>query len=326
MSWIDTDGDKGIYTGEVNGSSVPDGIGQMNYDDGPVVEGRWKEGEMVIEGEDDYTLQGEDDTNGNMQQLSNINQVSEGGDFVEEIKKRQLQEFHERNQYFLKSQNQYNEQQPTQEEIHQAKIQQLHEQIHILHQQVSELTHELRNTQESSQLTKDQSSAEIIMLQTELERQNSRYGHIASSLRNRLVESEMARIKIQDHLSSRMEVDARREDELKVQWNELTNRVIEDKEWVDEQMGYWKESMEEHRRRLSTSKTRGGLGAELAGSGPGERKRNESSRAEDRRTCQRKLWGAISDSDGSDDEDEEEMRMFGARDTSTRHSSNSSRR
>eukprot|EP00579_Thalassiosira_antarctica_P004326 CAMPEP_0201894628 /NCGR_PEP_ID=MMETSP0902-20130614/41096_1 /ASSEMBLY_ACC=CAM_ASM_000551 /TAXON_ID=420261 /ORGANISM="Thalassiosira antarctica, Strain CCMP982" /LENGTH=263 /DNA_ID=CAMNT_0048426721 /DNA_START=34 /DNA_END=822 /DNA_ORIENTATION=+ len=244
MPWIDSDGDTGLYSGDVNSFNIPNGVGQMKYDDGPLVKGRWKEGEMVIEEEEDTDI--------NRQQSPNTNNAASSDD--EESKQRTLQQFHERNQQFLQStQNgQYQQQQSQEEEDnHLVEMEQLHQEIYHLQEQVGQLSNGLRITQDTHQLSKDQSRAELTMLHTELDRQNSRHEQIVASLRNRLVESEMARMKMQEQLSSRMEEDAQRDEELKARWKEMTTRVLEDKKWVDEQMNYWKESMEEHRRRLS---------------------------------------------------------------------------
>lgn len=51
MKWMDYYGDPGEYTGEVNGSNMPNGKGSMKYDHGLVQEGLWKKGQFV-EGSD----------------------------------------------------------------------------------------------------------------------------------------------------------------------------------------------------------------------------------------------------------------------------------
>lgn len=223
-------------------------------------------------------------------------------------------------------QSQYQQQSQVETERHQAEAQQYHQEIYSLQEEVRALRHELCITQDTHQMNKDQSRAEITMLHTELERQNSRHELIVASLRNRLVESEMARMKMQDQLSHRMEEDATREDELKSRWKSMTTRVLEDKKWVDEQMNYWKESMEEHRKRLSGAKVRGGLDATLGnGSSPPSGSDGKSSTSKtlskssgsidgeemkNRRMSQRRLWGAYEEGE-EEEEDEEEVRMFG---------------
>lgn len=304
----------------MNDEDVPDGNGVMKYDDGPAVKGRWKEGEMVLEEEDDR---------GARPQAAARDDGA--ADDAELLKQQQLRQFHERNQQFLQAQAQQQQHQLAIEQQHQqhqlmieqeAEMQKLNEQVYLLQEHVRQLSHELRITQDAHQLNKDQSRAEIEMLHTELERQNSRHEQIVSSLRNRLVESEMARMKMQDQLSSRMEEDAQRDEELRGRWKEMTTRVLEDKKWVDEQMDYWKESMEEHRKRLSGAKVRGRLDAALGGgeegggasaakgrSPPG----SPRSDAALRRSQQRRLWGASDPGDESDSESssEEGHRIFG---------------
>ncbi|KAL7530601.1 hypothetical protein ACHAWF_003445 [Thalassiosira exigua] len=336
MPWIDSDGDTGFYTGDVNDANIPDGNGMMKYDDGPIVRSRWKEGEMVIE----------EEASNSKKTKSPLKPALKSDSDVE--KQRQLQKFHEKNQQFLQSaqnqqfvqltQSEYQIQSQSQSQKSDTKyvptsapnqvngheVEALHQEVYTLQEQVHQLTHELRITQDANQLNKDQSSVEISMLQTELDRQNSRHEQIVASLRNRLVESEMARMKMQDQLSARMEEDAQREEDVKSRWKAMTARVLEDKKWVDEQMNYWKESMEEHRKRLTGAKVQGrldgGLG-ESAGEGNSgsHRGKNGSSSiksheseksATDRRIAQRKLWGAQEEGESSS-EDEEEIRMFG---------------
>ena len=360
MPWIDSDGDTGFYTGDVNTSNLPDGMGMMRYDDGPIVKGRWKEGEMVIEDEEEDSKPPAAAPQQQPPPPSDGGGDGEGGE-EEELKKRQLQQFHERNQEFLRQtqQQEYHQQQEREyqqqqqmqfqqqqsqlqgqfnamelefkqqaqdlQENHRVETEELHTEVYTLQEQVRQLSHELRITQDTHALNRDQSHAEIEMLQTELDRQNSRHEQIVSSLRNRLVESEMARMKMQDQLSSRMEEDTQREEELKSRWTAMSNRVVEDKKWVDEQMAYWKESMDEHRRRLSGAKVRGGLDASLGGGGDGGNNRNRSSKSrnlrasdgsndseetKNRRLSQRRLWGAHVEGH-EEEEDEEEARLFG---------------
>lgn len=292
----------------IHSQNLPDGNGQMKYDDGPVVRGRWKEGEMAIDEEDAKPP------------AAANNYAAATGDDEMDAKQRQLQQFHERNQQFLQStQSQYQQQSQADEE-HRAEKQELHNEIDQLQEQVVQLTHELSITRDSLQLHKDQSRAELEMLHTELDRQNSRHEQIVGSLRSRLVESEMARMKMQDQLSARIEEDVHREEELKSRWKAMTERVLEDKKWVDEQMDYWKESMEEHKKRLSGAKVRGALDAALGSSSTstamGGKKGLKSSQTSsdsgerNRRVSQRRLWGASEE--GDDDEDDEEAnRLFG---------------
>lgn len=62
------------------------------------------------------------------------------------------------------------------------------------------------------------------------------------------------KMKMQDQLSKRMEEDTLRDEDLKARWKEMTSCVLEDKEWMSQQMSYWKESMEEHKRRMAETK------------------------------------------------------------------------
>lgn len=75
----------------------------------------------------------------------------------------------------------------------------------------------------------------------------------------------MARNKMQDALSQKMEQELNRQEEEKKRWNEMIGKVNEDKVWVDEQMKFWKESMEEYWRGgiVNNVKVRGQLDAEL---------------------------------------------------------------
>lgn len=325
MPWIDSDGDTGFYTGDVNASNLPDGLGRMRYDAGPVVKGRWKEGEMEME---------DVDVKPSAQHLPSDNNYaagSSGGGSSE--KDRQLQEFHERNQQFLQQaqSNQYQiqsvqQQQQQMQELHRAETEQLNMEIHELQEQVQQLSHELRITQDTHALNRDQSRAEIEMLHAELDRQNSRHEQIVSSLRQRLVESELARMKMQDQLSTRVEEDMQRDEELKKQWGSMNTRVLEDKKWVDEQIAYWKESMDEHRKRLSGAKVRGNFDAEIGNtgsdvsggrksesvssvgvgrsrkSGAGSTHSSESEDTLNRRLSQRRLWGAHEEGDEEGDD------------------------
>mmetsp|Transcript_29109 Transcript_29109/g.53310 ORF Transcript_29109/g.53310 Transcript_29109/m.53310 type:complete len:693 (-) Transcript_29109:362-2440(-) len=51
MKWMDYYGDPGEYTGEVDGSNMPNGRGSMKYDHGLIQEGSWTKGQFV-EGSD----------------------------------------------------------------------------------------------------------------------------------------------------------------------------------------------------------------------------------------------------------------------------------
>ena len=55
MSWDDVNDDSGLYTGEVNPSGEPDGMGELRFDDGNIVKGQWKNGEMVRDKSDNNT-------------------------------------------------------------------------------------------------------------------------------------------------------------------------------------------------------------------------------------------------------------------------------
>jgi hypothetical protein len=147
-------------------------------------------------------------------------------------------------------------------------------------------------------------------------------------------------MKMQDQLSSHVDEDSQREEDLKDRWNQMTTCVLEESKWVDEQMDHWKESMEELRKRLGAAKLSGRMDAELGGrdrstsprsitGGDGTKaarnKINQSSSSDQRRR-RRRRWGRSGDgsdddddddsdesddSDDSDDTDEEEMRMYG---------------
>ena len=283
-----------------------------------------------------------------------------------DLKQQRLQHFHDLNQQFLLATQQQGRQQQQiqQKQIQHPQIQQnqckqqhqqsqekqfnhdeetqhLNQKIDALKDLVQHLSQELRMTQDAHQLNKDQSRSEIELLRSELDRQKSRHDQIVASFRKRLVESETARMKMQDQLSSHMEKDMQREEDLKDRWKQMTTRVLEDKNWVDEQMDYWKESMEEHRKRLGEAKLRGRMDAELEGkgrstspepdNGGGKKKTargnihkninsnaNNASENEVSSQRRRRLWGGSgggtideSSDDDDDDTDEEELRMFG---------------
>lgn len=273
-----------------------------------------------------------------------------------ELKQQRLQHFHNLNQQFLlATQHEGRQQQQIQQK--QSKLQHeqsqeeqcnhdeekkhLHQKIDALKELVQQLSQELRTTQDAHQLNKDQSRSEIELLRSELDRHSSRHDQIVASFRKRLVESETARMKMQDQLSSHMEKDVQREEDLKDRWKHMTTRVLDDTKWVDEQMDYWKESMEEHRKRLGQAKLRGKMDAELEGKGrstsPGpdngggtqtvargnshESSNSNSKSASDNEILSQRrirMWGESgggggdgSIDDDDDDIDEEEMRLYG---------------
>lgn len=291
MPYTDTHGDHGFYTGDVNKAGDPDGTGSLRYDDGDIIRGRWENGEMIAEG------------------TEVAKKSSDGTEKKKKTKEQEIAEFHERNQAFLRKaaeaevalMNQQAEEGSSQASLN-AEATQL---IYSLQEQIRSLSHELRMTQDAHQLYKDESLSKIEMLQSELERQNSRHEQIAASLRHRLVESETARMKMQDQLAKRMEEEQQRDEDLKTRWKEMTSCVLEDKKWVDEQMNYWKESMDEHKRRLGDAKVRGILDAGIPTKDGGRTSMNNNGGG---RLSQRKMWGEGYDEDS---EDEEIERMFG---------------
>ena len=282
-----------------------------------------------------------------------------------DLKKQRLQHFHDLNQQFLLATQPEGRQQQQiqQKQIQHPQIQQkqsihqnehsqekqcnhdeekkhLHQKIDALKELVHQLSQELRTTQDAHQLNKDQSRSEIELLRTEMDRHSLRHDQIVASFRKRLVESETARMKMQDQLSLHMEKDVLREEDLKDRWKHMTTRVLEDKKWVDEQMDFWKESMEEHRKRLGEAKLRGVMDAELEGkersTSPGpdnggggqtaargnshESSNSSANSASENEMSQRRrrMWGGSrggsgdgSSDDDDDDTDEEEMRIYG---------------
>lgn len=101
------------------------------------------------------------------------------------------------------------------------------------------------------------------MLQSELKNQRIRHEEIVSTLRKRLVESEMARNRMQEQMMQLVEVENKKETAMNARWNEMILKVNEDAKWVDEQMACWKESLEEHEKRMDGAKARGEMNAEL---------------------------------------------------------------
>lgn len=112
--------------------------------------------------------------------------------------------------------------------------------ISTLKQKVNQLYHELSITRDAHQLSTDQSNAEIHMLRNELNLQKSCHEQIVSKLRNKLVESEMARTKLQDQLSTLMEEDVHRAEVLKIRFDEMSTRILDNQKWADEELKYWK--------------------------------------------------------------------------------------
>jgi hypothetical protein len=182
----------------------------------------------------------------------------------------------------------------------------LAEQVAFLCEKVQQLSNELQTTRQSHQLSSDQSRAEITMLQSELKNQRVRHEEIVSSLRKRLVESEMARNKIQEQLIQLVTEENKKEHAVISRWNEIALKVNEDTKWVDEQMACWKESLEEHERRMGAAIIRGELNAELpmvstkTDSTGTEEAAVEDETAAERRRNQRTSLGL--DEDFSDDE------------------------
>jgi len=328
MPWDDVNDDSGLYTGEVNPSGEPDGIGELRFDDGNMVKGQWKNGEMVIDKsdnntsndvkpqhtDDDYIGTIETDTEDNKDVVSSSTDVTP---VKKKTKEQELAEFHERNQEFLRKAaavEALNQQDET--AILNAGTMTEQQLIFTLQEQVRALSHELRITQDANELNKTQSRAEIDMLQSEINQQQSRHEKITASLRNRLVESETARMKMQDQLSKRMEEDKLRDEDLKARWKEMTACVLEDKEWMSQQMSYWKESMEEHKKRMAQAKDMGILEAGIDTNNGGENNKRRGSgtiesETNNRRLSQRKLWGDTEKDYETDSDDEEIERMFG---------------
>ena len=246
-------------------------------------------------------------------------------------KERQLQEYHKRNQQFLQSQQSNNGESMTtinnksnngsgDEILH------LNKQILELKLQVRQLTNEVETTRDAYQVSSDKSRAEIAMLQTQIEHQNSRHEAITSSLRDRLVESEMARLKMQDQLVASIDSKMKSDEEMKTRWNQMCLRVGEETKWVDEQIDHWKQSMQDRRRRLHDAKLSGANGGDggvvdgqdvndAIGSGTGEVEIGRRT-VHQRRSVQRRLWGkddyhSSSDAKDDHDDDSEGERIFG---------------
>ena len=234
---------------------------------------------------------------------------------TDEERQQRLAQFHERNQQFLSQNN--NNNMPAgnnNDTLH------LNKEILQLQLQVRQLTHELETTREAYHLSSDKSRAEIALLQSQIEHENSRHEKITTSLRNRLVESELARAKMQEQLEDAFATKTKDEEKNKNRWMEMTSRVAEEKKWVDEQMDHWKESMEERRSRLHDAKMRGTIDAGVMDDTENRAEKevvpNESKRTvAGRRSRQRQLWGkddyTLNDDDDDDDDDSECDRIFG---------------
>lgn len=243
---------------------------------------------------------------------------------------RQLQEYHKRNQQFLQSQQSNNGESNT--TINKKsnngsgdEILHLNKQILELKLQVRQLTNEVETTRDAYQVSSDKSRAEIAMLQAQIEHQNSRHDAITSSLRERLVESEMARLKMQDQLVASIDSKMKDDEEMKTRWNQMCLRVGEETKWVDEQIDHWKQSTQDRRRRLHDAKLSGANGVDggavdgseindaIGGSGEVEIGKRT---VHQRRSVQRRLWGKddyYSSNDAKDDHDDdsEVERIFG---------------
>jgi hypothetical protein len=241
----------------------------------------------------------------------------------DEEKLLRLAQFHERNQKFLK-QSQNNNNMMSGDNNNNSDISRLNDRIMELQLQVRQLTHELETTRDAYQLSSDKSRAEIAMLQSQIEHTNARHEKITDSLRSRLVESELARIQMQDQLVASFDTKTKDEEEIKNRWMQMTSTVAEEKKWVDEQMDHWKESMEGRRSRLHDAKMRGTIDA--AGVGEDslfgadkdvEEKGSGKGTVAGRRSRQRQLWGKgdYNDSKDNDDDDDgiESERIFGGK-------------
>jgi len=190
--------------------------------------------------------------------FSNPIQMKPINSIVQQRQQQQQQPYHQYQTQQLQQQQQQQQQQQHEQQQQQQQQQQQEFSydeeesaeaiIQNLLKKIRQLTHELTTTQKSHQLTSDQYRAEISSLHSTIEHQARRHEQIVSALRGRLVESEMARNKMQDALSQKMEQELNRQEEEKKRWNEMIGKVNEDKVWVDEQMKFWKESMEEYWR------------------------------------------------------------------------------
>ena len=244
-------------------------------------------------------------------------------------KERQLEAYHKRNQQFLQSQ-QSNESNTAinnkSKNGNGDEILHLNKQILELKLQVRQLTNEVETTRDAYQVSSDKSRAEIAMLQTQIEHQNSRHEAITSSLRERLVESEMARLKMQEQLVASIDSKMKSDEEMKTRWNQMCLRVGEETKWVDEQIDHWKQSMQDRRRRLHDAKLSGANGGDGGvvdgkdvnddiGGGSGEVEIGRRT-VHQRRSVQRRLWGkddyhSSSDAKDDHDDDSEGERIFG---------------
>lgn len=184
-----------------------------------------------------------------------------------------------------------------------SRTRELQEQVTFLVEKVQQLSNELQTTRQAHQLSSDQYRAEITMLQSELKNQRMRHEEIVSSLRTRLVESELARDKIQEQLMHVVQEESKKEKAVNARWDEMAMKVNEDARWVEEQMSCWKDSLDEHERRMDAAKVRGELNAELPQGGVadlrGSEVVSEESSAAERRRQQRTSLGL--DEDFGDD-------------------------
>lgn len=185
-------------------------------------------------------------------------------------------------------------------------IRELQSQVAFLYEKVRQLSNELQTTRQSHQLSTDQSRAEITMLKCQLQRQKIRHEEVVSLLRKRLVEGEMAKNRIQDQMFLFVEEDTKKEQEMAQRLKEVALKVNEDTKWVSEQMSYWKESMEEHEKRMDAAKMRGELDAEFLSGAMGEQSDIGQSEirieetATQRRILGRSLLGLDEDFDSDD--------------------------
>ena len=236
---------------------------------------------------------------------------------VDEDKQQRLAEFHERNQQFLsQSRNKNNSQRESKNDfLH------LNKQILELQLQVRQLTHELETAQEAHQLLSEKSRAEVALLHTQIQNEKSRHEKITASLRNKLVESELERVKMQDQLRVSAETKIKDDNDVKLRCMEMASRIDDEKKWVDEQMDHWRESMEGRQTRFHDAKIRGTIDAGLVDNDRTEKEVNvkdlDTTSASGRRSRQRQLWGQEVDytdskeEDDDDDDDTECERIFG---------------
>lgn len=98
----------------------------------------------------------------------------------------------------------------------------------------------------------------------------------------------MARNKMQEQMMRIVEEENKKEHAVNARWNEMVLKVNEDAKWVDEQMTCWKESLDEHEKRIGCAKVQGEInagmpmGSNVSRNGGGE-VGNEDTAAERRR-------------------------------------------